>query len=96
MASATVTPKRIGKKAAKPASNKPIQKAEVEPERLAYQGYCMAVGFDRSLVKAQEMLKAAEGKDKDGSFRFHLYLLAPTKDHAKGTKQARIAAKASA
>jgi hypothetical protein len=40
------------------------------------------------------MIKAAKAKDKDGAYRFHLYLLAPTKDHAKGTKQARIAAKA--
>ena len=94
MATATVTPKRTGRKAAKPASSKPIQKAEVEVQRMAYQGYCLAVGFDRSLVKAQEMIKAAKGKDKDGNFRFHLYLLAPTKEHAKGTKQAKIDAKA--
>lgn len=94
MATATVTPKRMGKKAAKPASSKPIQKAEVEVERLAYAGYCIATGFDRSLVKTQELLRAANAKDKDGAFRWHLYLITPNRDHAKGTKQARIAAKA--
>lgn len=87
MATATVA-KRIGKKAAKPAMSKPIQKAEVEVQRTAYQGYCIAAGFDRSLVKAQELLKAAKAKDKDGAYRWHLYLITPNKEHAKGTKQA--------
>jgi hypothetical protein len=40
--------------------------------------------------------KAAKAKDKDGAFRRHLYLITPNKEHAKGTKQARIAAKATA
>jgi hypothetical protein len=57
-------------------------------------GELLAVGpsFDRSLVKVEEMLKAARAKDKDGNFRFHLYLITPNRDHAKGTKQAKLAA----
>jgi hypothetical protein len=31
---------------------------------MAYQGYCIAVGFDRSLVKAQAILEAANGRDR--------------------------------
>ena len=62
MATATLTPKRNGKKAAKASGSKPV-KAEVEVQRMAYQGYCIAAGFDRSLVKAQELLKHAKAKD---------------------------------
>jgi hypothetical protein len=50
-------------------------------------GYAVAVGFDRSAVKAAAMLKAAE---KHGKF-YALRVLA-TKAHAKGTKQAKLAA----
>ena len=63
-----------------------------EVQRMAYQGYCVAVGFDRSLVKAEQMLKAAKAKDKDGLYRWHLYLITPNREHAKGTKQAKLAA----
>jgi hypothetical protein len=96
MATATVTPKRNGKKAAKATTSKPAQKQEVEVQRMAYQGYCIAAGFDRSLVKAQELLKQAKAKDKDGLYRWHLYLVTPNREHAKGTKQARLAAKSAA
>ncbi len=51
-------------------------------------GYAVAVGFDRSAVKAAAMLKDAA---KHGKF-YALQVLA-TKDHAKGTKQAKLAAK---
>jgi len=50
-------------------------------------GYAVAVGFDRSAVKAAAMLKAAE---KHGKF-YALRVLA-TAPHAKGTKQAKLAA----
>jgi hypothetical protein len=59
---------------------------------MAYHGYCVAVGFDRSLAKAQKMLEAARVKDKDGTYRWHLYLITPNRPHAKGTKQAKLAA----
>lgn len=52
-------------------------------------GYAVAVGFDRSAVKAAAMLKAAQ---KNGKF-YALQVLA-TKAHAKGTKQAKLAAQA--
>ncbi len=95
MATATFTLKRNGKKAAKATTSKPA-KAEVEVQRMAYQGYCIAAGSDRSLVKAQELLKQARAKDKNGLYRWHLYLITPNKEHAKDTKQARLAAKAAA
>jgi hypothetical protein len=52
-----------------------------------HNGYAVAVGFDRSAVKAAAMLKAAL---KHGKF-FALQVIA-TKAHAKGTKQAKLAA----
>ena len=51
-------------------------------------GYAVAVGFDRSGVKAEGMLNDAA---KHGKF-YALQVLA-TKDHAQGTKQAKLAAK---
>ena len=60
-------------------------------QRMAYQGYCIAVGFDRSQAKAQQMLEAAKAKDKHGTYRWHLCLITPNRPHAKGTKQARLA-----
>jgi hypothetical protein len=48
-------------------------------------------GFDRSLVKAQQMLEAAKAKDKEGAYRWHLYLITPNKAHGEGTKQAKRA-----
>jgi hypothetical protein len=84
MATAAVT-----KNAKAKAEKKAVEQPEVQ--RMAYQGYCIAVGFDRSLAKAQQMLEAAKAKDKDGNHRWHLYLITPNRPHAKGTKQAKLA-----
>lgn len=53
-------------------------------------GYAVAVGFDRSTVKAATMLKAA----LKYSNQFWALRVLATKDHAKGTKQAKLAAQA--
>ena len=50
-------------------------------------GYAVAVGFDRSTVKAAKMLAKAQ---KNGKFTA-LQVIA-TKAHARGTKQAKLAA----
>jgi len=82
--------KKQNEKAETAAKAKEVPAPEVQ--RMAYQGYCIAVGFDRSLVKAEAMLKAARAKDKDGLHRWHLYLITPNREHARGTKQAKLAA----
>ncbi|HZQ94707.1 MAG TPA: hypothetical protein VFA67_06825 [Candidatus Sulfotelmatobacter sp.] len=55
MATAAVT-----KNAKAKAEKKAGEQREVQ--RMAYQGYCIAVGFDRSLAKAQQMLEAAKAQ----------------------------------
>ena len=89
----------MAKKATKANGNgkaSKTSKPDVEVQRMAYEGYCIAVGFDRSLTKAQAMLAEAKAKDKDGNYRWHLYLITPNKAHGKGTKQAKIAAQSAA
>jgi hypothetical protein len=71
MATATVTPKAKNGKARKAVPLPDLQ-------RMVYQGYCIAVGFDRSVAKAHKMLEAAQAKDKDGTYRWHLYLITPS------------------
>ena len=94
MATPTITPKRNGKKAAKTITSKAV-KAEVEVQRMAYEGYCIAVGFDRSLVKAQELLKQARAKDKDGLYRWHLYLISPNKGARQGYETGEVGSQTS-